>query len=512
MSNTKTIAKNTGWYGLENAINSLLTLFTSIAIARTLGPEKMGYIIYVTWIASVVGDLGGLGIPTTTRKYMAEFLGMGDRGTARYIYWHTFLLQAVMASAVTAGLLFWVLSDAKGEYKLACALVVLSIWPSMVNAISAQANVASEQLSRNMPASAISISIYAMAILATVVFHWGVIGVGASMFVMRIIDFLVRLIPTMRHIFTWETTHVQPEGLGQRMFSFAWQSVAVMLVEMVVWQRSEFILLKHLCADIRQVSYYSVAFSMAERLLISASIFGSAASATVFAQYGRDKSRIPEITASTFRYLALTSIPLHCVAAALAAPALLLVYGHQYAGAAAVITLAPLLCLPKAFIMPVQTLLQSHERQGFVIGATVFAGIVDISVAWWLIGARGEGAVGACIGSGAAEFTAVGLMWAIGIYLYKVKLPWALIAKVVFISAAASLSAAYIVARLSPLLGIIAGGSASLAILFTLLYAMRVLQPEDSSRLRALTGVLPQRISGPANKVIALLIRPAFAE
>jgi O-antigen/teichoic acid export membrane protein len=251
---------------------------------------------------------------------------------------------------------------------------------------------------------------------------------------------------------------------------------------------------------------------MAERLLISASIFGSAASATVFAQYGRDKSRIPEITASTFRYLALTSIPLHFIAAALAAPALLLVYGHQYAGAAAVITLAPLLCLPKAFIMPVQTLLQSHERQGFVIGATVFAGIVDISVAWWLIGARGEGAVGACIGSGAAEFTAVGLMWAIGIYLYKVKLPWALIAKVVFISAAASLSAAYIVARLSPLLGIIAGGSASLAILFTLLYAMRVLQPEDSSRLRALTGVLPQRISGPANKVIALLIRPAFAE
>ena len=82
MTNTRTIARNTGWYGLENAISFVVGLSTSIAIARTLGPTKMGYIIYVIWIASVVSSLGGMGIPATTRKYMAEFLGMGDRGTA----------------------------------------------------------------------------------------------------------------------------------------------------------------------------------------------------------------------------------------------------------------------------------------------------------------------------------------------------------------------------------------------------------------------------------------------
>ncbi len=112
MSNTKTIAKNTGWYGLENAISSVLTLVTSIAIARTLGPTKMGYIIYVAWIASVVSGLGGLGIPATTRKYMAEFLGMGDRGTARYIYFRTLLFQLGLATLATAGLLCWVFRDA----------------------------------------------------------------------------------------------------------------------------------------------------------------------------------------------------------------------------------------------------------------------------------------------------------------------------------------------------------------------------------------------------------------
>ena len=509
MSNTKTIAKNTGWYGLERLINAILTVCTSIAIARTLGPAKMGYIIYVSWIASMVGELGGLGIPATTRKYMAEFLGMGDRGTARYIFFRTLGLQAALATVVTGGLLVWVLRDAAGDYKLASALIVLSIWPAMVNSIPAQANVAAEEMSKNLPASSISILIYFAMIIATVVFHWGVVGVGASMLLMRLTDFLLRLFPTLTGVLLWETTHVQPVGLGNRMLSFAWQSVAIMIVEMVVWQRSEFILLKHLCADIRQVAFYSVAFSMAECLLISAQIFGSAAGATIFAQYGRDKSRLPSITASTFRYLALTSIPLHFIAAALAAPALLVVYGKQYVGAAMVVTIAPLLCLPKAFIGPIQGLLQSYERQTVIIFAMVLASIVDIGVAWYLIPAHG--AVGACIGSGAAEITAIGLMWAIAIHLYEVKLPWVFLAKVLFISVAASLTAHYIAILLAPLLGILCGGSAAVAVLFGLLILMRALNPEDQERFNTLTASLPKRVSGPGNKALGLLCRPAFA-
>lgn len=509
MSNTKTIAKNTGWYGLESAINSILTVLTSIVIARTLGPAKMGYIIYVTWIAAVVSNLGGLGIPAATRKYMAEFLGTGDRGTARYIYFRTLLLQAGLATLTTGSLVLWVMKDATGDYRLASVLVVLSIWPGMINSISAQANISAEEMSKNLPASAISIFIYFVMILATVLFHWGVVGVGASMLVMRSVDCLVRVFPTVSRILTWDTGHVQPAGLRNRMLSFAWQSVAIMIVEMIVWQRSEFILLKHLCADIRQVAYYSVAFSMAERLLISATIFGSAASATIFAQYGRDKSRLPDITASTFRYLALTSIPLHFISAALAAPALLILYGNQYAGAAVVVALAPLLCLPNAFIGPVQSLLQSHERQVPVIVATVLAGVVDIGVAWYLIPTYG--AVGACIGSGAAQITAIGTMWAICIYLYDVRLPWILLAKIIFISTLAALTAHSIAVRLAPVWGILCGGSAALILLFGLLYLMNVLKPEDRERFNTLTGILPDSISGPINKLLNLLVKPAFA-
>jgi O-antigen/teichoic acid export membrane protein len=509
MSNTKTIARNSGWYGLENVVSSVASLVASIAIARTLGPSKMGYIIYVMWIAGVVSSLGGLGIPATTQKYMAEFVGMGDRGTARYIFFRTFILQICVATIATGGILFWVLRDPNAQYKWAAVLVVLSIWPAMVNTIPAMANIATEELSKNMPASVISTFVYLAVIGATLVFKWGVTGVGAAFFTMRVVDFLVRLIPTMKRVLAWDKSHVMPAGLPKRMITFAWQSVASMIVALIVWNRSEVILLKHLCSDIRQIAYYSLAFSMAEQLLLSAKIFGGAASVTIFAQYGRDKSKLSAITASTVRYLALTSIPLHFISAALAAPALLFLYGDQYRGAVMVATLAPLLCLPKAFIGPVQSLLQSAERQGYIIAATVLAGIVDIGVAWYLIPAHG--AVGACIGSGAAQVTAIGMMWAIGIHVCKVKLPWMQIAKVTLISALAALTAHYIAVRMAPLWAILFGGCASLAVLLGLFYLLRVLEPEDDDRFRILTRALPKPIARPVDTFLSLLIRPGFA-
>ena len=246
-------------------------------------------------------------------------------------------MQTVLATVATGGFLYWVLGHAKHDYKLAAALLVLSIWPSMVNAIPAQANMATEDLSTNLPGSVISALVYFIMIAATVVFHWGVVGVGASLLVMRTIDMLVRFFPTLKRVLAWETTHAHPPGLRNRMIAFAWPSVATMVVAMVVWGRSEILLLEHLSADIRQVSFYSLAFTMADQLLLAAGIFGAAAATTIFVQYGRDKSKLPAITASTFRYLALITIPLHFIAASLAVPALLLLYGRKFEDAAMVV-------------------------------------------------------------------------------------------------------------------------------------------------------------------------------
>jgi O-antigen/teichoic acid export membrane protein len=505
MSNTKTIAKNTGWYSVENIVSAVVTVITSIAIARTLGPTKTGYIVYVSYVASVVGNLGSLGIPAATRKYMAEFIGMGDKGTARLIFFRTLALQAGLASLATLAIILWVFQDANAQFRLAAVLIALSIWPSMVNSVPAQANSATENLATNVPGSIVSAFVYLFAILATVIFHWGVTGIGAALLLMRVADFLVRFFPTLARISAWNATQVLPDGLRKRMVAYAWQSVATMLLALIVWERCEVLLLKSLCADIRQVAFYSIAFTFGNYLLLSSTIFGAAASTTVFAQHGRDKSRMPQLAAASFRYLALTSIPLHFIAVALALPALLLLYGNRYAGAAMVVTVAPLLCMPKAFLAPIQSLLQSAERQGYVILATVVAGIVDIGVAWTLIPAHG--AVGACIGNGVAQITAVGIMWTIGIRLFHVRLPWMFTAKIAAASAAAGLCAHFVAATLPPLWGSLLGGCVSLLVLLVLTYLLRVLEPQDRDRLAILTSILPWRLGKPVSKLLSLLVR-----
>jgi O-antigen/teichoic acid export membrane protein len=509
MSNARTIAKNTGWYGLENIISSIITVFTSIAIARTLGPSKMGYMIYVMWIATVVSSLGSLGIPAATSKYMAEFLGKQDRGPARFIYFRTLFLQVCLASVSTIVLLAWVKQDANAEYRRASILIVLSIWPTMVNFISAQANAATEQLEKNLPASIASTAVFLFAVVGTLVLHLGIIGVAASFLIMRIVDFTARLVPTMRRIESWEKITAHPADLSRRMTRFAVQSVATLIIALIVWNRSEVVLLRHLCFDIRQVAFYSVAFSLADRLLIGSSVFASSTSTTMFAQYGRDQSKLASLAASSFRYLALTAIPVHCIATALAAPALLVFYGDKYLGAAAAVTLAPLLCMPKAFLGPVQSLLQSTERQSLVISSTIIAGIVDIGIAWWLIPIFG--AVGACFASGAAQVIAIGSMWGLAMRLYHIRLPWRQLAKICAISVVAALIAHFISIELTPVWGVVWGGAGSLLVLLVLIPVMRVMEPEDHVRFRILTSTLPKPLAAPLDKFLALLGRPELA-
>jgi O-antigen/teichoic acid export membrane protein len=499
--NSKTIARNTAWYGLENLIGFVTSLITSIAIARTLGPTKMGYIIYITWLTAIVSSLGSVGIPETTRKYMAEFIGGGDFSTARYIYIRTLLLQTTLAAIATLGAVAWVFHDAPADYRVAALLLVLSILPAMSNFISAQANVASENLSANLPASLVSTATYFILTLLAVILGWGVNGIAFAMLAMRLADFLVRLIPTMRRILSWNTGHPHPpEDLRNRMKRFATQSVMGMLLTLIVWDRSELFLLKHLSPDIRQLSFYSVAFNLAERLLLFPTIFAAATGASILAQYGRDRSKLPAMTAAAARYIALISIPIHLIAVPLAAPVLFVLYGKQYVGAFLVASVAPLLCLPKAFLGPIQSLFESVDRQKYFLVTTVIASFVDIGVAWLLIPAHG--ALGACLGSGAAQFTAVGLMWAVGIRRYNIQLPWKFALKIASISVLASLAAYGVSSRLSALPGLIIGGLTATSIFIALGYRFKILEPEDRDRFRVISNACPRKVATPLNYLL----------
>lgn len=512
--NSKTILRNTVWYGLENAISFVSSLVTSVAIARTLGPANMGYVVYVIWMAQIASTLGSVGIPATTRKYMAEFLGAGDPVTARFIYFRTLWFQVITATLATLACVVWVFQTSPVQYRLAALLLVLSIWPSMVNFISAQANVATENLSSNLPASvAATLSFFAL-IMATIMFHWGVVGVAVAMLAMRTIDFTVRFFPTFRRLraSAGRDEHV-PVDLRRRMLRFALQSMFGMALTLIVWDRSEIFLLEHLSTDIRQVSFYSLAFSLAEKLLLFPTVFASATGVSVYAQYGRDKTRVPALTAAAARYLGLTSIPLHVIACSLAGAALLTMYGRPYSDAMAVFMAAPLLCLPKAFLTPVQTMFEAVEKQQYFNWITVVASALDVGIACWLI--PRHGALGAALGSGAAQVLAIGVLWAMAIRQYHIKLPWVFLGKTTLVSALAAGAAYAVVAHTIPPVGLAVGAVVAVTVFIALAAALRLFEEQDLARFKVIVDACPSALAAPVNLTyswVSRRVQPAVTE
>jgi len=356
--NSNTIAKNSFWYGIETFTNLLLSFFTSVVIARSIGPEKLGYFLYMWWIAGVAGMVGSLGIPSATRKYMSEYFGRGQMGIARTVFYKTLRLQTVIAAVamVTSLVLIWFFGDHR--YRLMSLFMIASIFPFMVNSVVAGANAALEDLRANVPASLVSTGIFVLAVGLSIHFGWNLLGISIGLFTMRTAELIVRLVPMIRRL----NAH-PPEPLDQilskRMFLFSGQSLVLLLLGLIVWDRSEMIFLKNFCSDIRQVAFYSVAFNITERLLIFSQIFGTATEATVMAQYGRDSRRSGDLIGASVRYLALISFPVHLGLAAIAAPVMLMIYGHKYSEAVPALIVAACLGIPKAFLLPVQALLAS---------------------------------------------------------------------------------------------------------------------------------------------------------
>ena len=140
---------NSLWYGLETVIEAIVFLTASVAVARYLGPEKLGYYSYINFFVSVVTRTSGVGLESATRKYMSEFLGNGQVGHARAVYHFAYRYQ-LLGSLLIAGLrLLGTVFFGTPSYKLMASILVMSIVPGIMSWVPAEANNAMEDASKN---------------------------------------------------------------------------------------------------------------------------------------------------------------------------------------------------------------------------------------------------------------------------------------------------------------------------------------------------------------------------
>ena len=506
-SNSQIVARNSLAYGIEMAYGIFATFATSIAMARVIGPEKLGYFNYILWLTNLSMVVGSLGVALTARKYMAEYLGRGEHGLVRSIFFAAFRLQALMGVTVAAAGLLMVFTLADPAQRTVSAWQVMGVLPLMLLAIPSQANMAAENLMANVWGSLVGQTCYIVGVILSLLAGWSVLGIAIAMLVCRSAEFLVRIVLVLRWIRRAPAVPLTPE-LKDKMKSFSGRSLILLVLNMVIWDRSDMIFLKWLNTDVAQISFFSAGFGLAEKVLLIPQVFNVALGATLMAQYGRDKNRLPLMLSIMLRYILLFVFPLLLGMAVLSPAIIPVVFGPRYLPAIPVLAVAAALALPKALVQPPNQALQASEQLGFLIWWSCFCGAVNIALDVLLI--PRYAAVGAAWANGVAQgLAAAGIWWrARQVLVLSIDLRETGKAVGCGLTMAGVVWAA--TARLSPWPAISVGIPLGAAVLLLALRVTHALNNADRLRLQQFDRRLPHVIRRVYDAILSFLI-PADA-
>ena len=510
-SNAKVIGRNFIFMGLEVVITLVCTLLTTVVIARVIGPTRLGYFNLVFWLTSITCSVGSLGIPLTTFKYMGEFLGGGQKELARAVFFYTLWAQTAIACALTAIGLIAAFTIVDPAYRLCSALLVLSMVPNMITFVPSQANSAAEDASLNTRGAFVGAIVYVVAVAVSLLLGWDLVGIAAGIVLYRTAELAVKILPVFRSMKSVPQV-LLPADIRKRMFSFSGLSAGLMILQIVIWDRSDIIFLKLLQTDIRQLTFFSVCFSVADRLMRVPQTFANALSATQMAEYGRDKDRLFSMTSKASTYVLLGALPILVGLACIAGPFVRVMYGPQYLAAIPVFVVVALFSIPKAILTPAQTLLYSAEDMGFILKWGCVAAAINVLLDLALI--PSHGALGAAWANGVAQSFAALTIWGRVLVRYPVRID----VRVMLRLAAATLAMAIVVLGIvampfDPLMKLSVAVPAGLIVFLVTSRMFMVLQKDDRRRLLQLSALLPTPVGSSFKRLIEFLVpQPTVVE
>jgi O-antigen/teichoic acid export membrane protein len=495
------ILHNSIWYGLETVLEAVAFLGTSIAVARYLGPDKLGYFVYINFFVITITRTGGSGIASATRKYMSEFLGVDNPGAARAIYHLAFRYQLIASCAIAVLGVAAVLLFGDPHYRLMSSLLLISIVPGLMSCIPAQANQALEDVAPNSISAFFYIVSWVAGITLTVHFRWDLTGIAGSLFVGRTIEVLIRIFPLHRRLRAIPLQSLDRELIG-RVRRYCVQGVGIQLLTSLVWDRSEVLFLKHY-SSLAQIAFYSVSYTLTGNLLTFPRVFASSTGISLMVEAAREPGRVRNIVNNATRMLLLAAIPMHLGAAAIAGQALAFVYGTRYAGAVPAVIVAALLAVPRAFQEIPDVLLRAADRQREILVWFSITGVLNIALDWYLIPRYGS--VGAAWGNGLAQAFGIVAIWLQARRFYDFSFPLWNALRLTAAGLAMGAAAWFVVRHLPGLTGLVASVTVATMIYLVLVKLLHGLDASDRERLAPIGNRLP----GPARRAYLAVL--AFA-
>jgi len=505
MPTRKSVLQNSIWYGVETALDIAVSAGASIAVARVMGPERLGRFLYLVFLTNVAGRVGGAGIATAVRKYMAEYLARGESGRARIVFEAGLRLQTAVAALVVAAGCAAARLFGDPDYRPVAYILVIACAPGLLTLIPAQAHVASEDLRRNVPSAIAGQLAYAAGVALSLALGWGLAGLAAAQLARRSTEAGIRISTALAWVRRLPRVPC-PKALWRPLLRFSGQSLAVTIITIVVWDRSEVLFLKQFC-NLEQLAFYSLAFTVIERSLLVPTVLGTAFGAKIMAAYTREPGELGAMISDAARRTAVIAVPLECGLAALSGPLMQIAYGKLYAGAVPALAISALLAIPKAFQWLPVTVLQAADRQQRMLKWLLVAAAANLGLDAALI--RFYGAAGAAAANGLAQAFATGGLWLLAAKFCGGARPLVAVSRAAVSAAVMGVPVILIALALPPIAAVAAGVPTGIFVYVAMLRLTRALNASDAAALSVVSRRLPAPARFAARKAARLLFPPA---
>jgi O-antigen/teichoic acid export membrane protein len=494
------ILRNSFWSGLEIALNVVCTSLLSIAVARVIGPERLGHFVYLSFLTGIANRFADLGTATAARKYIAEYLASKQLGLARNVFFTTLWLQAVLAIIVLLVGILLAATFVDPPFRLAACILVAAIAPGLLTSVPSQANIAAANYSRNVPGAVAGLIAYAVITILTLAAGWGLVGLAAAMFFRRVVELIVRLVPAVRWMSSLPKEE-SPEALYRKLLSFSGYALAISAVVMIVNDRSELVFLKHFC-DVKQVAFYSIAFSLSEYLLNVPQMFAGPIAAEFMADHTLNKEWAGYRAARALRLVSMMVLPAQLGLAAISPALIAVAYGRAYLPAIPAVAVVAVLAIPKAFFWMPWIVYKAADRQAIMLRHMIIAAIVNVLLDALLIPRFGM--MGAAFANGTSQSFAVVLMWGTAARLAHLQMQWRTIARIAGAAIGMSLLVAILCVLLPAKAGVVIGlvvGTSSYLVFLRLLQA---LYQEDGKSLARIGQRMPAVLQGVIARLLSI--------
>lgn len=407
-----TLARSSALNFADGAISLTAALAVSVILARNLGPERFGLYALVMALVSFAYVFAQLGIPATVCRYVAELDGKGQpeiaaavagRGLRMGLISGTAAALLVSISAVPIAAAFH--QPAMRIYLLLGAVrIVPMLGVGVLRGLFGGLQEYRYLLRLTLLISPAWLGGCALALWTGA----GVAGVLLASLAAESLTLFALLWKAQRRIGIHGFG--LPDAIRHRLIRYNWALAALVLLNVIIWQRSELLFLGRFWGP-AQVSYYAVPFALIGRAgdLLPGAVLGVLIPSLTYAQGARDQTRFNLAFGNALRYLAILTLPLCLFSIPLAPSIIAVVYGQAFVPAAVVLQILLLSMIFSVLGQASQSALLGAESQTWLLKTGLASAVLSIALDLILI--PRWGAIGAALAN-----TVVQAVWALAIF------------------------------------------------------------------------------------------------